>query len=316
MLRRTTPVLLAAFALASVIASSRAAHAQTIDPAQAATLFETGREALARRDYDRACAAFAESLKLDVKTGTLLNLADCEEHRGELSHAFAHWQQAVDRARAAGDDRLAFLQRRRSELDARIPKLTLRLTDDAPAGATVRRDGIEQGPASLGEEIPVDSGRHVVEAVAPGYASRRYEIDLAEGMHGSLAVAPGAGLPGSRPLPDSPTLARSPSPTPRPLATAGVLTAGAGLVALGIGTAFGLAALGKRGDLLADPHCTRAGACDSEAGASQWNARRDDAQLLGNVSTATLIVGGVALITGAVLWLSAGGSAGGATAWR
>ena len=64
------------------------AMADTRDPAAAEALFEAGRQAATRGDWTTACPKFAESQRLDPAPGTLLNLADCEEHLGHLASAW------------------------------------------------------------------------------------------------------------------------------------------------------------------------------------------------------------------------------------
>jgi tetratricopeptide (TPR) repeat protein len=288
--------------LVALFASSRAT-AQTIDAAQATALFRDGREALAAGDYARACAAFAESLRLDVKVGTLLNLADCEEHSGALAQAFAHWQQGIDRATAGHDERLAFLEGRLAALDARVPKLTIRRGPDAPVQTEVARDGIAIGEASLGRAIPVDPGKHAVVAWAKGRAPKTYAIELREGARVVLDVAPGA--PVAEPPPPVAHAEEPPAErwsTQRSLA---VTAAAVGAIGLGVGIGFGISALSKKGSLGKDGHCTSAGACDDQASATAWNATRDDAQSAGRISTIGFVVGGAALATGAVLWFTA-----------
>ena len=57
-------------------------------PPAAAALFDEGRAALQRRDWDFACAKFAASERLDPAIGTQFNLANCEEERGRLATAW------------------------------------------------------------------------------------------------------------------------------------------------------------------------------------------------------------------------------------
>jgi hypothetical protein len=282
---------------------------------------------MAAGDYASACAAFAESFRLDAKVGTLLDLADCEEHRGELAHAHAHWQQSINLAQAVGDDRIAFLNRRFASLDARVPKLVIARAPTAPRDSAITRDGIDLGQASLGQSIPLDPGHHEVVVTAPGFGARRYPLDLTEGMRSSIEVAPGnAALP--------PTAAPSPPPRVKPDGTGepqaapvsrwstqktlAVVSAGAGVVALGVGTVFGLTALSKKSDLNNEQHCASTGACDSSGAASAWNSLRDDANGAGTVSTVAFLLAGAGLAVAAVLWLTAPNGPGtpNAAAWQ
>ena len=91
------------------------------DSAQASALFEEGRRALAAKDETRACAAFEESLVLEVKVGTLLNRGAV---RGASRRARASSRPPPpgDRPRP-GTERsaLGYLEKHLSALDARAP---------------------------------------------------------------------------------------------------------------------------------------------------------------------------------------------------
>ena len=80
-----------------------------------------------------------------------------------------------------------------------------------------------------------------------------------------------------------------------------IVAEGIGVVGLGVGSAFGAAALSKRND--AANTCPNL--CADESGVHKWS----DAKSAGNVSTVAFLVGGLALAGGAVLWFTAGGTA-------
>jgi hypothetical protein len=75
-----------------------------------------------------------------------------------------------------------------------------------------------------------------------------------------------------------------------------VVSAAGGLVAIGVGTAFGLSAASTKSD--ADAECTSAGC--TAAGKSLLA----DAGSSADVATVGFVVGGVLLATGAVLWIT------------
>src|SRR5580692_11189003 len=93
-----------ALAVAGAVSGSEA-RAESIDPAVADALFRKGREAAEKGDWATACPKFAESQRLDPAPGTLLNLADCEEHLGQLASAYEHFKTAVE-TMAPSDDRI------------------------------------------------------------------------------------------------------------------------------------------------------------------------------------------------------------------
>lgn len=181
--------LLAPLLLLSTLVLARPASAQS-DPVAATELFKQGREALAKQDYATACRKFEDSLRLDEKVGTLLNLADCEEHQGKIAAARQHLQRGIDLAAAQNDDRADLARQRFAVLDKRVPRLTVTLA--APVdGATVKRDGVELGAGSLGTPLPVEPGNHVVTVTAPKHEPRSYDVTVAESEQKALAVEVG-----------------------------------------------------------------------------------------------------------------------------
>src|SRR5262245_37669831 len=83
-----------AFATACAL-SPKAARAQASPAAEA--LFRSGREALDHGDYERACKQLRESDRIEPAVGTELNLATCEEKRGNIATAWQLYRAAVDK---------------------------------------------------------------------------------------------------------------------------------------------------------------------------------------------------------------------------
>lgn len=195
-------------------AAALPAAAQTRDAAGAEVLYRAGRDAARRGDWETACAKLAESQRLDPAGGTLLNLADCEEHRGQLAHAWQHFVQA-QALLPKGDARATFAKTRAAAVDKRLPRLSIRLADGAPPGAHVMRDDQDLGAPSLGVALPVDPGEHVVVARADGRIDGRAQVTLAEGETREITVAIGPATTATAASPDQPP---APYPTP-PVAT-------------------------------------------------------------------------------------------------
>src|SRR5262245_19238484 len=82
------------------------AHAGDAEERRAETLFREGREALARGDNTTACAKFAESVRHTRRPGPLLNLAQCDEQRGDIVAALQRWSEGLALL-PAGDERAA-----------------------------------------------------------------------------------------------------------------------------------------------------------------------------------------------------------------
>src|SRR3954463_15096752 len=92
-----------------VLVTTSGAYAR--DPAAAEVLYRSAREAAKKGDFATACAQFAESQRLDPAPGTLLNLADCEEHRGLIAAAWIHFVEAEPQFKS-GDARAALARDR------------------------------------------------------------------------------------------------------------------------------------------------------------------------------------------------------------
>jgi hypothetical protein len=308
----------ASFAVASSAIAQSRGRADAAQAAQASALFEEGRRALTAKDESRACAAFRESLALDVKVGTLLNVAKCEERHGELAQADAHLHQAIDRAREQNDRRVPYLETQLAALDARVPQLTVKLAAGAPSTSTVRRDGIPLADVALGLAVPVDVGHHVIE-VSAGDAVKRYEVDMALAERLTVEVAPPATLPTPPPPPSVTATSPSPRPPAPPAAesatttarswssrkTTAVVLAAAGGVGLVIGAVFGARALSDRTDAHAVQGCNASGVCTSGPALHDWGVAHDSWSHDSLASTLGLALGGAAVAAGVVVWITA-----------
>ena len=290
-----TPSLLLGLVLVGAAGSARADGS---DPAAAERLFREARSALLAGNYAVACPMFAESHRLDPAPGTVLNLADCEEKRGQLTRAWQHFRQLADELPDA-DERRAEAKARADALEPRIP--TLRIVV-ATAGATVTRDGVRLGAASLGTSLPVDVGKHVVVVGARGRRDRTYELSLAEAEERTLTVSAGDpavdGKPAQAPAAASPStpiivVARSDPPQ----RTAGWVMAGAGGGALFTGSVLGIAALANSS--ASNQACTGNVCADASA-----LAQYETAQALAIATDVLLSVGAIVLGTAIALVLT------------
>src|SRR3954470_9846847 len=109
------------------------------DSAAGEALYRAAKESAKKGDWEKACAQFAESQRLDPAPGTLVNLADCEEHRGLVTSAWSHFTE-VETQFKAGDARATYAHEHAVALEKRVPRLTIRLQAGAPASARVFRD--------------------------------------------------------------------------------------------------------------------------------------------------------------------------------
>jgi hypothetical protein len=293
-----------AFGLASV-GGAPAARAQTTDRAAAAELFREGRKALEDKDYGAACPKFEESLRYDRRVGTLLSLAECEEARGKLAVARTRFQEAEDLAREQGDPRVSFAKERFDAVDARVPRLLVHLSREAPTDASIERDGVAIGAASLDVALPVEVGSHKVVITAPHRSPRTFEVALSEGDRRELLVEPGeplleATVEGTAPRSSG---ARGDAAAPAaPLAfewqprRIAALGAGAlALVGIAVGSYFGIKAIEERSGA--------PGICVGDVCDSLGTTVRENAIHAGNISTVAFVAGGALAAAGVVLWV-------------
>jgi hypothetical protein len=311
--------LLLAGALAAVLGLAGTARADSAADATAAqALFDDAKALMKSGDYAAACPKLDESERLQPAGGTLMFLGLCRESEGKTATAWAKLNEALSAARRDNrPDREKVAQEHIAALTPRLTRLTLALSDEAKAtaGLEVRLDGEVVALALMGTAVPVDPGDHALHVTAPGMKAWDTTAKTAgEGATSTLTVpalekdpnavttpptpvvAPTPGTATSAPPPPADTGA-SPGSTQRTIA---LVVGGAGVVALGIGTYFGVAALSKKGDENAQCPGGSTGPCNPTGVSISQTAASD-----GNVASVLLGVGAVAVVGAGVLWLTA-----------
>lgn len=283
---------LALLVVSTVLSWGMAAHAEGT-AAAADTLFDRGRDALAKGDLDTACASFRASDQLEAAAGTRLNLGDCEERRGKVASAWEAFRATLPKL-PPGDPRIAIAEARIRNLEHRLPRLTLTLAPGVPRDTIVREGDVTIGAAAtFGIALPLDPGMHHLNVLAPGRAPRSLDVMLLEGKTVALAVEPETAQPVER------VIAHQTS-TPWILGGVGV----AGLIVGGVTGAF---VLQKKS--VTNAHCSDAThTCDADG-----KAAADAGRMLGPVSTTGLVVGALGVSVGAI-WLLARTTRGPSTA--
>ena len=303
-----TRTLVVVSAVAAVVAVARPALAQGRGEsiATAEALFRDGTALLDEKRYAEACPKLAESHRLDPATGTLLALAFCHEGEGRLATAWAEFAEVAGRAREEGrTDREQVAREHTASLGPRLARLSV---DVPPAvrslsGLVILRDGVEISEAVWNTPVPVDPGLHVITAKANGKKEWQGEASVAgEGQKASVTVpmlddaAPEAE---AAPLPTEAAEPASANDSKRPYRIAGVATAGAGVLSLGLSAYFGLHAMSKNSD--SEAGCNEQNRCTEEAKQARLDARSS-----GDWATGTLVVGGLLVGAGAVLYFVVG----------
>jgi hypothetical protein len=272
-------------------------------------LFVEAKRLMQQGNYADACPKLAQSQKLDPAAGTLLNLATCYEKNGQTASAWATFKAAASASDTSGRTEWATRARARAEkLQARLAHLTISVAAPVP-GMEVDRDGDPLPQAAWGTPLPVDAGRRVVRATAPGRKPHATQIDIEDGAKLEVLIPPLEPAEPAEPAEDVGAGAPSTDDVSAPRAevarhgnarrTIGLAMGGVGIAGVAVGAVFGLRALSLRSDASQNCNADRS-VCTSE-GAADLNRARTSA----NISTMAFIAGGALLAGGTVLILTA-----------
>jgi hypothetical protein len=297
---------------AVVVATASSASAQSTGSAAATseaalplaeTLFQRGKDLMGAGRYAEACEAFAESNRIDPATGgTLLNLAVCHEKVGKIATACAEFEQARALAHHYNrPDREQFAAQHVAALRPRVPTVTF-VVHDPVADETVLLDGIALSRLAW-SSLPVDPGDHQIAATAPGKVAWKVTVSLASEAatrtvevpvlgDAPVAAAPVAAVEAAPQTPGPETRAASPVQK-----TTGFTLGGLGLVALGVGAAFGVAAIEENST--SEDNCP-GGRCNATGASDSHHAVTD-----ANVANVCIGAGVVVLAVATVLVLTA-----------
>lgn len=205
-------------AAALILPWSGTSHADSTDLSQIAVaqaLVDEGRKLLAAGKIDEACPRFEEAVRVAPSgIGAQAQLADCYEKAGRLARAWAMWLQVAGASSRAQQARRAHEARARADaLSPRVPRLAVVVSEHAD-GIAITRDGKALPPEQWGLPVPVDPGRHMVRAVAPGKEAWVTELDAKSGevrIHVPVLQPKVAPAPPPSPAP-APRLAPPPPP--------------------------------------------------------------------------------------------------------
>jgi hypothetical protein len=300
---------------------SATAHAQT-DSAAARALFADGRTLMEAERYEEACPKFEESLRLDNGMGTQFNLAHCWEKLGRTASAWALFLDVAAAARAGNQpQREAAARERAKALEAKLTRLRIDVVDPAP-GMKIERDGQDVGKAAWGTDVPVDPGQHVIVASAPGKKSWSSETQVPASARTMAVKVPTLE---DVPVPTSATLDTAQDPQSSGMAApveadvsargggdgsgqrvVGLVLGGVGLASIATGTVFAIQSRSDNAKL--EKLCLEQGGstCTSRGDEDKYKSIHEDAireRLFGFIGFG---VGGAALITGVVLYMTAG----------
>ena len=279
------------------------------DSAVSEALFKEGVREMQAGRFERACAALAESHRLEPKAGTLFTLAECEAGWGKLASAVAHYSDYVgvvsrlsSEEKARHQSRVKLARERADAIRPRVPQLTLVLPARVPESVVVQRDGLTLSAAAINIALPADPGVHVITTQVPGGPVRTTEVTLSPGDHKRIVLevampkgdAPTASSEGVRASGQGVPPASEPTGPDRDWAYVAGAVGAAGLV---VGAAAGWIAIDRK--RVVDDNCS-GDTCNGEG-----KSAADSGKVYGNVSTVGFGVGLVGATAAAVLWLTA-----------
>src|SRR5262249_8946297 len=141
------------------------------DRAAADALYDAAGKLMKAGSFAEACPKLEASQRLDPGIGTLIRLGYCYAHPsvGKTASAWAAFNEAEGMARKAGDKRADDAAKQARLLEPKLSKLLLDVAQETRgAGIEVLRDGKPVDAAVWGTALPVDPGKHVIEAVHSG----------------------------------------------------------------------------------------------------------------------------------------------------
>lgn len=274
--------------------SSALAAPDAHDPAAAREQLKIGYQLAQDNKCADALPHLTESLRLDPRAITLINLADCEEKTGALMSALGHWKDAQTRANDEGQKPIVEeAGKRAATLDPKIPRLTLQLAASSPKDATVERDGKPVDAATLGQPVMVDPGSHSVVVHAPGHDDAKTTYTLGENEKRSVDLEVGPANAPAKPVPPTSPVEPPREATKRKMSPLVPIGFGVGAAGVAVGVVTGILAMGKASDVkdgCPNNHCANQKLVDEAS----------SGKTLGTVSTIAFIVGGVGVGVGVV----------------
>lgn len=295
-------LLWAGCVVAALIATSASGRAQSSgnDSAAAQVLFDEARTLAKDGDFDAACPKFAASHELDPQLGTLLNLADCYSRGGKLASSWARFLEAAELAKQKGDGREDEARKRADELEPRLAKIRI-VVSNPVEGLSVKRGDIAVTEPQWGTALPADAGQHRIVATAPGHEPWETTLSVEDEGGSTDVTVPELKPASAKPDGDGPTPTTTEPYDPTPQLVAGAVVGVVGLAGIGVGTAFAVIARNKDAESLAFCDPVDPTACFSEEGP----ALRDEARQSQTIAIVSFVAGGVLTLTGVLLIVTA-----------
>ncbi len=277
--------------------------------------------------FEEACPKFEESLRLDPGMGTQFNLAHCWEKVGRTASAWALFLDVAAAARAVNQpQREAAARERAKALEPNLARLRIDVPE-ASSEMKISRDEQDVGRAAWGTAMPVDPGKHVITVSAPGKKDWTEEVDVPAAARTltvkvpALADAPppepvtevSDGASGSAPVEADVDVSQGGGSNGQTIAA--YVVGGVGLAAAATGTVF---LIKSRSDNSAakklchepDPNNPGGEACGTPDEKEAWQGHIDDAEQNQMIGFIGIGLGGAALVTSVILFVTADSGSG------
>ena len=184
---------------ALLLLASAPAEAQG-DVGRAAVLAREAEDLLAAGKTAEACDKYAESLSLDRRGGTALDLAVCREKQGRFGQAYRAYGVAAELAKKEKrQDRERSAKAGRNRLLFKLSKITVKPPAKPPAGMTITVNGDTLPPDKYNKPWEAGPGSVVIVASAPGHAPWEQTVKLLQRQTRTVVV--GTLKPGAAPAP-------------------------------------------------------------------------------------------------------------------
>lgn len=223
----TATVICIVAGAAGALAPGPALAQSAADKAAARTLATEGIERFNERKFSEALEKLERAQALFDAPVHLLYIARCQVQLGKLVEGAETYRQLArvrlpPGASQAFEDAVAAAGPELQAVEPRVPAVTVVVSPANVEGVALRIDGGAVSAAAIGIERPMNPGRHVVEASAPGHRPARAEIELRAGQklrvplelardpRGASAAPGGAGQRGAGAAADPPRASAEP----------------------------------------------------------------------------------------------------------
>ncbi len=228
---------------------TRPCFADDIDEARVA--FRRAVELFGKEEYEDALATFEESYALYPRHSTLFNLGMCHKALGHYREAVSTFKRFLKADLESSDGQMR--QEARVALDELLLLVGMVRLSGVPAEAIVTVNDVSIGLSELDEPLPFNPGQSVLLVTRDGYEPFEASVNIVAGSETTIEVVleaeetlppdTRAQVSSIRPpeetaLTPAPESAADKDSSMSPLLLSGLITGGAGLVAVGIGGYF------------------------------------------------------------------------------